>query len=83
MSTPICDVTLIPSLYLYLMMYCYCNNKFFVFNIQIVRKQYVICNVISYKFKCTTVKIAFTTEDDIRMSKHVLQTKSCGLFIKK
>ena len=57
-------------------------SRFFVFNIQIVRKQYVICNVISYKFKCTTVKIAFTTEDDIRMSKHVLQTKSCGLFIK-
>ena len=43
---------------------------------------FVICNVISYKFKCTTVKIAFTTEDDIRMSKHVLQTKSCGFFIK-
>ena len=58
-------------------------SRFFVFNIQIVRKQYVICNVISYKFKCTTVKIAFTTEDDIRMSKHVLQTKSCGFFIKK
>ena len=57
-------------------------SRFFVFNIQIVRKQYVICNVISYKFKCTTVKIAFTTEDDIRMSKHVLQTKSCGFFIK-
>ena len=30
MSTPICDVTLIPSLYLYLMMYCYCNNKLIV-----------------------------------------------------
>ena len=37
---------------------------------------------VNVNVKCTTVKIAFTTEDDIRMSKHVLQTKSCGFFIK-
>ena len=70
----------LPSSKLILSLILFISNTI---NQIIVRKQYdVICNVISYKFKCTTVKIAFTTEDDIRMSKHVLQTKSCGFFIK-
>ena len=33
------------------------------------------------KFEKTSIKVS-KAEDDIRMSKHVLQTKSCGFFIK-
>ena len=47
---------------------------FRVFHIQI-DAQVLKRNFVTYlniKFKCTTVKSSFATEDDMRMSKHVL-----------
>ena len=49
-------------------------SVYLVFHIQIVT-QVLTRNFVTYvnlKFKCTTVKSSFATEDDMRMSKHVL-----------
>ena len=48
-------------------------SAYLVFHIQIVT-QVLMRNFVMYlniKFKCTTVKSSFATEDDMRMSKHV------------
>ena len=49
-------------------------SAYLVFHIQIVT-QVLTRNFVTYlnlKFKCTTVRSSFATEDDMRMSKHVL-----------
>ena len=54
-------------------------SAYLVFHIQIVT-QVLTWNFVTYlnlKFKCTTVKSSFTTEDDMRMSK----IKKCRFFI--
>ena len=58
-------------------------SAYLVFHIQIatqvLKRNFVTSPNI--KFKCTTVKSSFATEDDLRMSKHVLQIKKCRFFI--
>ena len=49
-------------------------SAYFVFHVEIVT-QVLMRNFVTYlniKFKCTTVKSSFATEDDMRVSKHFL-----------
>ena len=44
----------------------------FVFYFIVMCTLFLFLTYLNIKFKCTTIKSSFATEDDMRMSKHVL-----------